>query len=212
MHRPLTCPHCVLVPPSPAKLQELSLPCWSRCQRGQSPSTALRSSKVFMCPSPSPDLCYWYPPYRLRPSNKAVFYIKPDHPAASPSSLGPPLSPSPSPPLIPPTVSTAPQGQLSLESCGLGTVPRGWEVPALPSANPQGRWKREHSMAERGYLEEETKETISGYHLVPWALVPRAEVTPMPGVRGGGRGMFKKRGVRANPGCVCCGRDFKPGR
>ena len=142
-----------------------------------------------------------------------LFYIKPDHPAASPASLGPPLSPcSPSPPLILPTIFTAPQGQLSLESCGLGTVPRGWEVPALPSANPQGRWKREDSMAERGYLEGETKETISGYHLVPWALVPRAEVTPMPGVRGRGRGRcLRKGGVRASPVCVL-GRDFKPGR
>ena len=139
MHQPLTCPHCVPVPPSPAQLQELSLPCWSRCQRGQSLSTTLQSSKVFMCPSLPPDLYYRSPSYRLRPSNKAVFYIKPDHPAASSSSLGPPLSPcSPFPPLIPTTVSTAPQGQLSLESCGLGTVPRGWEVPALPSANPQG--------------------------------------------------------------------------
>ena len=67
-------------------------------------------------------------------------------------------------------------------------------------------------MAERGYLEGETKETISGYHLVPWALVPRAEVTPMPGVRGRGRGRcLRKGGVRASPVCVL-GRDFKPGR
>lgn len=43
-------------------------------------------------------------------------------------------------------------------------------------------------MAERGYLEGETKETIGGHHLVPKAMVPRTEVTPMPGVRGGGRG------------------------
>ena len=42
------------------------------------------------------------------------------------------------------------------------------------------------------YLEEETKETISGYHLVPWALVPRAEVTPMPGVRGEAGGCLRK--------------------
>ena len=50
-------------------------------------------------------------------------------------------------------------------------------------------------MAEREYLEGKTKETISGYHLLPRALVPRTEVTPMPGVKGGGRG--GERGVRA---------------
>ena len=189
MHQPLTCPHCVPVAPSTARSRSFLCPVGPDV-RGASPCPqpcrALRSS----CAPPRPQISIISaPPYRLWPSNKAVFYIKPDHPSASSSSLGPPLSPcSSSPPLIPTTVSTAPQGQLSLESCGLGTVPGGWEVPALPSANPQGRWKREHSMAERGYLEGETKETISGYHLVPWALVPRAEVTPMPGVRGGGRG------------------------
>lgn len=39
-----------------------------------------------------------------------------------------------------------------------------------------------------GYLEGETKEITGRHHLVPRALVPRTEVTPMPGVRGGGRG------------------------
>lgn len=82
-------------------------------------------------------------------------------------------------------------------------------MPALPSANPQGRWGREESMEGRGYLEGETKETIGGHHLVPRALVPRTEVTAMPGARGGGSGRYKgEEGVRACPVGVYWGRGF----
>lgn len=56
-------------------------------------------------------------------------------------------------------------------------------------------------MVERGYLEGKTKETIGGDHLVPRALVPRTEVTPMPGVNGG-RGDGRGGGVEASLFCV----------
>lgn len=69
-------------------------------------------------------------------------------------------------------------------------------MPALPSANPQSRG--EGSLVKRGYLEGKTKETIGGYHLVPRALVPRTEVTPMPEVNGGGRGDVRGGGVGAS--------------
>lgn len=86
-------------------------------------------------------------------------------------------------------------------------------MSAFPSANLQGRWVREDSMVERGYLEGETKETIGGYHLAPRALVPRTEVTPMPGVRGRRQGRcWKEGGVMASVVCACWGRGFKPRR
>lgn len=58
-------------------------------------------------------------------------------------------------------------------------------------------------MMERGYLEGKTKETIGGDHLVPRALVPRTEVTPMPGVNGAGE-MVERRGSRGQP-VLCAG-------
>lgn len=67
-------------------------------------------------------------------------------------------------------------------------------------------------MAERGYMEGKTKETIGGYHLVPRALVPRTEVTPMPGVNGGGRGDISKKEESGQPVPVCWGKGLKTGR
>lgn len=64
-------------------------------------------------------------------------------------------------------------------------------------------------MAQRGYLEGQTKETIGGHHLVPRALVPRTEVTPMPGVRGGGRGDVREKGVSEPAQFVCWGKKGK---
>lgn len=60
-------------------------------------------------------------------------------------------------------------------------------------------------MVGRGYLEGKTKETIGGYHLVPRALVPRTEVTPMPGVNGGGRGDVREEGGVGASLFLCAG-------
>jgi hypothetical protein len=88
------------------------------------------------------------PPHRLGPSNKAVLYqcltillpvsvcsLHPVCAAPHPSNFGPSSSESliPSPQELCPPHHTAPLGQLPLECCGLGIVPRGWELPTLPS-------------------------------------------------------------------------------
>lgn len=71
---------------------------------------------------------------------------------------------------------------------------------------------RQHG--REGYLEGQTKKSIGRHHLVPRALVPRTEVTPMPGVRGGGGwgADLERMGSQGQP-CLCVlGSGGKPGR